>query len=243
MSRRGMTLLELLIAVTLVSLLSTGMLFAIRAGLGAMEGTERRFTSNRRASGAQRILQQQFGAFIPARALCGQPAASGGEPQPFFQGEPGALRFVTGYSLLDGLRGTPQIAEIFVAPASGGEGVRLLLNEIPWRGPVGAGFFCSPPAPDPLTGISALGFTPPRQAPSSFVLADRLAYCRILYREPAMQGQPPREWLPKWIRTDAWPEAVRVEMASRDSDPARLAPLGVTALLGVTKYPGEPYVP
>ena len=34
---RGMTLMEVLIAVTLVALLSVGMLYSLRAGLGSVE--------------------------------------------------------------------------------------------------------------------------------------------------------------------------------------------------------------
>ena len=47
-SERGVTLVELLIAVTLVALLSMGMLFAMRTGLGALSSTNTRLHDNRR---------------------------------------------------------------------------------------------------------------------------------------------------------------------------------------------------
>ena len=50
--RRGMTLMEVLIAVSLVALLSTGMLFALRAGIGSVESINRHVqdTPERRAA-------------------------------------------------------------------------------------------------------------------------------------------------------------------------------------------------
>jgi prepilin-type N-terminal cleavage/methylation domain-containing protein len=136
-SRRGVTLLELLIAITLVSLLSTGMLFAIRTGLGALEGVQRRVNDNRRVTGAYRILEQQLGSFLPVRARCGQATGAPGNPTMFFQGEPSVLRFVSAYSLEGAHRGHPVIVEIFVGPGDQGRGVRLLVNETPYFGPAG----------------------------------------------------------------------------------------------------------
>jgi prepilin-type N-terminal cleavage/methylation domain-containing protein len=240
MNRRGMTLLELLIAVTLVSLLSVGMLFAIHVGLGALEASERRITVNRRSTGAQRVIEQELGGFIPARVFCGQPLAGTGDPQPFFQGEPGVLRFVSTYSLAGASRGQPQIIEMFVSPGESGQGVRFLVNEIPWRGPVGAGFFCSPPS-SVAGGPPLIGFAPPKALPSSFVLADKLAFCHFFYREAAKLAEPVNPWLPRWPRSDIWPGAVRIEIAPLAPDASRVQPLTVTSILHVTKPPGEPY--
>lgn len=236
---KGVTLLELLIAITLVSLLSTGMLFAIRTGLGALEGVTRRVNDNRRVTGAYRILEHQLGAFLPARALCGQPMQAAGTPLPFFQGEPRVMRFVTGYSLEGAHRGVPVIAELFLAPGESGVGLRLLVNEIPYHGPVGAGFFCAPPQPDPLTGVPRPGFPPATPRPGSFVLADRLAAASFSY-ELAPDGLP-AQWLPTWFRTDLWPSAIRIELTPLEDDRSRVQPLTLTTRLHVTKMPNEPF--
>ena len=50
----GVTLMELLIAVLLLSMLSVGLLFALRIGLNAYSKTQTRLMDNRRVAGAQR---------------------------------------------------------------------------------------------------------------------------------------------------------------------------------------------
>lgn len=237
--RRGVTLLELLIAVTLVSLLSTGMLFAIRTGLDALEGVGRRVQENRRMTGAYRILEQQFGSFLPARARCGEGSGGGAALQPFFQGDPGVMRFVSAYSLEGAYRGLPVMVELLVAPGEGGRGVRLLVNETPYRGAAVAGLFCEPPAMDPAAGLPRLRFAPAAPQPGSFVLADRLAYCRFFYEEAPFEQNA--RWLPYWARTDMWPSAVRVELAPLDNDASRVQPLSLTARLRVNRPPDEPF--
>src|SRR5664279_4290777 len=130
---RGMTLMEVLIAVSLVALLSTGMLFALRAGLGSVQSINRHVQTARKASGAQTILEQQFAGLMPVVAPCRTGAAQEyGMPAAYFQGAPGAIRFVTSYSLEEAGRGRPQILELFVIPAQDGAGVRLVVNETPY---------------------------------------------------------------------------------------------------------------
>ena len=51
----GTTLIEVLIAVTLLSLLSVGMLTAMRVGFMAFSKTNTRLMENRRAAGAQQF--------------------------------------------------------------------------------------------------------------------------------------------------------------------------------------------
>ena len=56
----GVTLIELTVAVTLLSLLSLGMVMAMRVGLSAYAKTESKLMDNRRVAGAQRIAQSFF---------------------------------------------------------------------------------------------------------------------------------------------------------------------------------------
>src|ERR1017187_3965092 len=61
----GVTLMELLIAVVLLSLLSIGLLFALRIGLNAYSKTQTRLMDNRRVAGPQRILERQLEGLVP----------------------------------------------------------------------------------------------------------------------------------------------------------------------------------
>src|SRR4051794_33832877 len=135
-SRAGVTLMELLIAVTLFSLLSLAMMYAFRIGLMAYSKTQIKLMDNRRGAGGQRILEQQIQGMIPVVAACGAGAGSPGANTAFFQGAPEAMRLVSAFSLQEASRGMAQILEIFVSPGENGRGVRLLVNEIPYTGPI-----------------------------------------------------------------------------------------------------------
>ena len=224
-SRAGLTLIEVLIAVSLLSLLSLGMLFAMRVGLSAFSKADERLMSNRRVAGAQRIVEQEIEGFMPVNAACG--AAMGGPTTklPFFQGEPEAMRFVSTFSLQQGWRGQPQILEIFVIPGEEGKGVRLVVNEVLYTGPLGAGQFCVGAGP-PGTGTR---FLPVTAKPESFVLADKLASCRFQYleRPDKIDGMP--RWRPNWVAAAQWPMAIRIEMEPLDQETQHLQPITVTA--------------
>ena len=138
----GVTLMELLIAITLLSLLSVGILISLRVALSAMNKTDTRLTSDRRVNSVQRIIEEQIEGLIPVTADC-QPAAQGPRQTiSFFQGETQSMRFVSTYSLQQGARGLPMILEFQVIPGEDSEGVRLVVNERLYTGPRGAGQFC-----------------------------------------------------------------------------------------------------
>jgi prepilin-type N-terminal cleavage/methylation domain-containing protein len=242
---RGVTLMEVLIAVSLLSLLSAGMLTAMRVGIDAMNKSNERLMANRRVAGVDRIMQQQIAGLMPVMAQCiaAGPDAPGSR-MPFFQGEPQAMRFVSGFSLEEAWRGLPRILEYLVIPGEGGRGVRLVVNEIVYTGPLGAGALCFGRVPDPLTGTALPRFLPVEAGPRSFVLADRLAACRFAYLAPPPFGAPrdaPDQWRPDWV-ADAWPLGVRIELAPLDPDPARLQPVTVTAPIPVRRNPNIRYV-
>lgn len=226
--RSGMTLIEVLIAVSLVGLLSVGMLMAMRVGLNAMDKANRWLISNRRSIGAQRILEQQVTNLLPAPADC--LAAPGARPERirFFQGEPQSMRFVSTYSLEEGHRGYPRILEFQVIPGENNQGVRLIVNEHLYTGPASTGRFCLGRLPFPR-------FAPIEAGPRSFVLADRLAGCRFLYRETL---PPPllENWVPVWVKPE-WPSAIRVEMEPLERDDAKIPLLSATLAVRAAKNP------
>ncbi|MDX2153391.1 MAG: prepilin-type N-terminal cleavage/methylation domain-containing protein [Bryobacteraceae bacterium] len=240
-STKGVTLIELLIAITLVSLLSAAGLVALRVGVNAMDRANDRALRNRRALGAQRALEQQLAGFMPVRAKClpQNPGAPGGFVR-FFQGEPTQMRFVSSYSLEEAGRGRPRILEYLVIPGEKGEGVRLVVNELPYAGPETMTPLCLGLAPDPEAATYLPRWLPAEPGPQSFVLADRLASARILYQEP-LQQPPFERWLPRWPRTE-WPTAVRIELAPLQPDPSRLLPLSITIPLRAQRNPEAIYV-
>ncbi|HEU0138435.1 MAG TPA: prepilin-type N-terminal cleavage/methylation domain-containing protein [Bryobacteraceae bacterium] len=236
---RGVTLLELLIAVSLVGLVSLGILMAIRVGFGAMEKSNARLMENRRVAGAQQILEQQIAGFMAVQGDCVETPDRPPTRMSFFQGDIESMRFVSSYSLQEAARGMPRLLEFQVIPGENREGVRLVVNEHLFAGSLSTAPFCFGLGPDPITGAPVPRFPPVQVGPRSFVLADKLAFCRFMYREPA----PPPEferWTPRWVRADL-PMAVRVEMAPLRPDPSRVQLISLTAPIRVTKDPMVTY--
>lgn len=237
-TEQGVTLLELLIAVTLLSLLSVAMFSALRLGLSAFDKADNKLMANRRAAGAQRILQSEIEGLIPVKVACGatDPSApvSPYGALPFFGGAPEALHLVSAFSLQEGWRGNPRILEMFVIPGES-RGVRLVVNEIPYSGSYSAGRLCRS---GPADGMPQ--FLPAQAGPLSFVLADKLEYCRFSYLEPNIDPSKPPRWKPTWTE-QVLPVAIRVEMAPLDPDPSQVQPITITAPLHLIRRPDRVY--
>jgi prepilin-type N-terminal cleavage/methylation domain-containing protein len=204
--RRGVTLLELLVAISLFSLLSLAVFFSLRTGLSSLDRVRDRVADLRRQAGAQRSLELMLAGLSPVGA---QPPGPAGGGILFFQGDVTAMRFVSNYSLEQGARTPPQLIELAVAPRPGG-GVRLLLNERPYPGPLAAGLLILGTAMDP-DGVYSLRFRPVEIGPSSFVVADNLPSCRFRYLERRLDGDI---WRERW-REQTLPKAIRIEMGTR----------------------------
>lgn len=225
----GVTLMELMIAVSLVSFLSLGMLMAIRVGLSAMEKTNNRFLANRKVMSVQQILESQVGGVMPVLANCG---SRGGAQFVFFSGKPSTMRFVSTYSLEEASRGYPRVLAFEVV--RGPLGMRLIVNEAVYPGPIGAGLQCT----SLNAGVPVFNDTGAN--PRSFVLADKLAFCRLMYRETLPAPELER-WLPEWTVPDRMPSGIRIEMAPIDSEPARLQIQTLTIPVRITKWVLGPY--
>ena len=229
-STAGVTLMELLISVVLFSLLSVGLLFALRIGLSTYSKTQTRLMDNRRVAGAQRILEQELEGLVPVVAQCGGGMEGGGGKAQFFQGEPEVMRLGSTFSLQGAWRGQAQILEIFVIPGAEGGGVRLVVNEIPYEGPVSAGRLC----------FGAHKFPGASSGPNSFVLADKLAFCRFTYLDQPEDLNLALAWFPRFAGP-TWPRAVRIEMAPLNPDAGGLQPISVVAPIHVFRHPEIPY--
>ncbi len=240
-SQRGMTLVEVLIAVSLAALLAGGLAGTLGQSIRTMEASDRRIAAARRNDGVQRILEQQVAGFLPVIAPCGI-AVGQRVDAPFFQGAPSVTRFVTTYSLTGAARGGPRIVEWFFAPGEGGQGVRLLLNEYPYAGAPSAGLLCMPPVRDSFSGLTLLGFPPPAPREGTFVLADKLDNGRLSYLEPARDDRPPR-WVSVWSLMDVWPVAIRAEFRQRADQASSFSPVEFTGRIRISMPPGEAFVP
>ena len=238
-SQRGVTLIELLIAVSLMSLLTVGIVYAMRLAINSQERANNKLMANRRITGAQRILEQQVANFMPVIAECRQSPVAPPSPASFFQGEPQAMRFVSTYSLEDAHRGYPQILEYSVIQGENGVGFRLIVNELLYSGAKSTGALCYGSSFDQALGMPRLMFRPIEPTPRSFVLADKLASIRFIYREQLPLGNPalPRErWVPLWIKPEL-PTAIRIEMVPLEASLGSLHVMTVTAPMHITIDP------
>jgi type II secretory pathway component PulJ len=226
----GVTLIEILIAVSLLSLLSVGMLIAMRIGFNTMDKVDSRLISNRRVSYARRIIENEIAGYTYTVAeLHGMQTIS------FNQWEPQTMRFVTSYSLQDAWRGRLQIAALTVIPGEEGNGVRLIVNETPYTGRDQAGQTVSS-----IDADGSVHFVPVMAGAQSFVLADRLAYCRFSYLEQESVA-PFQIWRPDWAQNQQLPLGIRIDMAPLDASPSNLHVSTVTAALNVNLTPGVDY--
>ena len=147
------------------------------------------------------------------------------------------MRFASTYSLHEASRGKPRILEFQVVPGGESGGVRLVVNEIPYANPFSAG--------ELVTGRSTVygglltTFRPVQVGPQSFVLADKLASCRFLYREPRPQPEYQR-WVEQWVKPE-WPASIRIEMQPLNNVPGQLTMMTITAPVHVDKQPLETY--
>src|SRR5580698_9924749 len=97
-SERGVTLIELMIAITLVAALSSGMLMAIRTSLITLEKVDNRLQSNRRVISVNQILSRQLGGVMPVVGMCGSSGGGVGRTAAF-NGTAQTLHLVSSFSL------------------------------------------------------------------------------------------------------------------------------------------------
>ena len=200
----------------------------------------RGWCANRRVSNTRAIIENEIQGFIFTMAYY-HPKPDQIRQVPFLQTEAQSMRFVTSYSLDDAWRGRPQIAAMQVIPGENNQGVRLIVNETPYTGPEQAGQDVIGIEQIPA-GPQIVRFAPIAPGGGSFVLADRLAFCRFAYLEP-LRLAPFQVWRPDWVQPQVLPLAVRIEMAPLDlGNPAELHVTTVTVPLNVNRVPGTAYV-
>lgn len=207
-SQAGMTLIELLLAVTLFGAISASMGIVLNVAFTSMNKIDAKVEFNRRIISSQRSLDQILNGLIPVVTPCG------GRPVGIM-GSVNSLRFLSSYSLTEGSRGRPRIVELFAAPSPNG-GFRLLLNERPYFGKRMLTAACSQPF---LT------------AESSYILADRLDRCLFSFRRIDRESGG-EMWTPSWVFPE-WPSAIRIDMAPLKFQANQIQPATVYAPLFV----------
>lgn len=236
----GMTLMEVLIAVTLLSVLSLAMMLAMRLGISALWRTDQRLMDNRRVAGAQRLVEQELQGLIPVMAPCMGSGGEGGPKVAVFSGQMNSLTMVSAYSLQEAWRGRPQMLQFFTIPGEEG-GMRLVVNEVPFTGSKFAGQTCQgmEPAKEGQPGYVAR-FMAPQASERSFVLADKLRAVSFQYLTRPEKIDQPGVWVPIWTRAE-WPAGIRIVMEPMEPSPARLQPVTVTSPVYVYRTLGVEY--
>ena len=90
-SARGFTLLELLVAITLLGVLMAALFGALRLGARVWETGEARLDDSARVQVVQDFLRRRLGQTMPLTEVTDDPHAAG---ELLFAGEPDRLRFV-----------------------------------------------------------------------------------------------------------------------------------------------------
>lgn len=207
----GMTLIELLIAVTLFGAISASMGIVLGIAFTSMNKIDAKVDFNRRILSSQRTLDRILQGMIPINTPCaGLPVG--------LVARPDAVRFVSSHSLTEGSRGRPQIIDLFPSPSPNG-GVRLLLNERPYLGRFSLSSSCGQP-------FSVLA--------SSFILADKLANVSFSYRrrDNAVAGEV---WIGGWSFPE-WPSGIRIDMAPLKPVPNQIQPATVFSPILIMNY-------
>jgi hypothetical protein len=221
-----MTLIEILVAVSLMGLLAVAMVTALTVGAGSWQDARSRLSLDRRIASANEIFYAELEGIVPVST---RPDPSSGMAIPravFFQGEPESMRFVSDYSLTAGRRGGLRVVELQITDARRGR--RVLINEMPYRGPADLVRFIVGSDRDVVTGAPRLLFAPIQPRPTSVILADELQDCRFSYLRVPRSYVEPALWLPQWTELNGLPGAIRVEMSPLPGE-ARLLPVTITA--------------
>jgi len=212
--KAGMTLIEVTIAITLLSLLFAGHAMAIRVGLQAFTKVDAKLADIRKVTGAQNILHQELEGLIPVLAMCGDQSVDTVSRRPFSRG---ANLRADGVGVLaaTGMAREPQCWNCFVIPGEEG-GVRLVMNEELYTGYKGAAHFCTGFTNDGTAPIPQ--FTPVVLGQNHSFWPDQLAYCRFSYFYPgSLVDNKPPAWVTTWAVKGCL-RRIRIEMAPMHPD-------------------------
>lgn len=227
-----MTLIEVLVAVTLLSILMAALFTALQVGSASWSDVRRRLTEDRAIVNANALLHAAIAGIVPVEARASRTAGLGTAIPVFFQGEPEAMRFVTAYSVTDGVRGGLQVVELLVMRTS--NGLRVILNQSPYRGAESLGRLVEGRRPDADFPGGRFVFAPIRPAAGSLIVADQLSECRFSYLTPPRSVGEPSRWLPNWADPASLPPAITIHLAAEPNG-SKLRPVSIVAAVRARK--------
>ena len=221
----GFTLLELLVSMTIVSLLATTILFGWRIAAGAWGRANQLVEDQRRVVAIHQVLATQMAEMTPVT-----PSSRFESTGVFFQGEPRTARFLSRYSLAN--RSRSGLYRIEYQIADGSDGVhQLLVNEVPASN--------SNDIASLLTGTEQrpegmlLRFSPFERSSQTRVLLDDLTEAHFEYYRPA-GPLGTAEWVREWSNQgNELPRAMAIRFTTRPVA-GRLQPVSIVA--GIENY-------
>jgi general secretion pathway protein J len=191
---QGFTLLELLVAITLLGMLMAALFGGLRLGARVWETGEARLDASAQVQIVQDFLRQRLAESLPLEAA----PAEDGSSEPLFQGGIEALRFAN--VLPDYLGAGLYLMELALADAPEGKAGRNLV--LRWR---------------PLD-LSATSSEDAATEPEERVLLEGIEGLELAYfGSPDPRLAP--EWWPEWRGQSAFPGLVRVQVRFAADDP------------------------
>lgn len=190
----GFTLLEILVAVTLLGLLMAALFGGVRLGVRAWEASETRLDDDARLTAVQDFLRDRL-----TQAHETQESALNSQTQPSFLGEPDRLTFVT--LMPEHLGAGFYHMVLALSAATGGTDLALTW----WPSEAGGD-----------AGAETAARAPARHAVRSRALLARVAGLHLAYFGAVADDQPPA-WSEVWSQPGL-PLLVRVQLRFADRD-------------------------
>jgi type II secretory pathway pseudopilin PulG len=223
-SQLGITLIELLVAITLLGFVSLGVLFALRIGISSWQRGDARMAADRAAITA--------GDLIAAQLAGAQARTVGWGPREqrtsflLFDGAADRLQFLTRYSVASRERGGSYLAEYWFEHNASNV-CRLLYNEYPFRNDNDATAVVEQIAVD-RAGQPVVVYRAPHAGPNTRVLYGGLHDCAFEYLiEPQNR---PVYWGRFWPGDPRFlPHAVAVRFVGAEA--GGIAPVATIAMI------------
>jgi type II secretory pathway pseudopilin PulG len=232
----GVTLIEILVAVTLVAFIAAGMTIVLRVSLDGSAKAQKRIASNRKVMGVERVMREQIANLVPVNTGCQTADGATGAAEILFEGRPSQMRFVSTYTLNEAARSVPRLVEYAIIPGAE-QGVRLVMNELVYGGPHWLLHPCV--GYESVNDVQVPQYAPIRVSVNSFVLADELASCRFLYRDDHDLQKGP-QWVQVWSLKQ-WPAAIRIELVPLIPNRSILQTSSLTMPVVVNPKPDQEY--
>ena len=218
----GFTLMELLVSMTVLSLLVTTILFSWRIAAGAWQKASTHLERSRTVLAVNHLLQEQMASMVPYHVV-----TSTGIQSLFFQGEGQVARFLSRYSMAG--RMNSGLYRIEYQIVDGPDGTKqLLMNEYTVRSREELASLMTPP--DPSLATQLFRFAPFQRTPQTFMLIEGLKECRFEYYKPPLLPDP-GSWVSRWTSIQAdLPQGMAIRIVA-PADSADLKPVSIVAAI------------